>query len=136
MKIVLDANVVVAAFASRGLCESIFELCLSEHGVILCEDLLREIARSLRIKIKLPSNVADVIEEFLREHSIMLDPTTLPKDVCRDRDDVKVLGLAIASAADYIVTGDEDLLVPGHYGKTATLSPRAFSDTIRGKGRG
>jgi len=31
MKIVLDANVIVAAFAARGLCEAVFELCLSCH---------------------------------------------------------------------------------------------------------
>jgi hypothetical protein len=31
MKIVLDANVAVAAFAARGLCESLFEFCLSSH---------------------------------------------------------------------------------------------------------
>ena len=36
MKVVLDANVIVAAFASRGLCEAILELCLSEHEIILC----------------------------------------------------------------------------------------------------
>jgi len=50
MKIVLDANVIVAAFASRGLCESIFEVCLSEHELILCEDLLDEIERNLQFR--------------------------------------------------------------------------------------
>ena len=43
MKIVLDANVVVAAFASRGLCESIVELCLHSHEIVLCEELIGEI---------------------------------------------------------------------------------------------
>ena len=130
MKIVLDANVIVAAFASRGLCESIFELCLSEHDLILCEDLLSEIVRNLRIKIKLPSKMIDAIKEFLLEHSIMLDPTPLPKDACRDADDIKVLGLAITSSADYIVTGDKDLLILEHCQNIPILSPRAFSDII------
>ena len=48
MKIVLDANVVVAAFASRGLCESILELCLHSHEIVLSQELLDEILRNLR----------------------------------------------------------------------------------------
>lgn len=34
MKLVLDSNVIVAAFATRGLCGSLFEYCLESHEVI------------------------------------------------------------------------------------------------------
>ena len=37
MRIVLDANVVIAAFAARGLCEFVLELCLSEAETGLSE---------------------------------------------------------------------------------------------------
>ncbi len=133
MKIVLDANVIVAAFASRGLCESIFELCLSEHEIILCDDLLHEMMRNLLAKIKLPPKTVGAINEFLQEHSLMFDSTPLPKNACRDEDDVKVLGLAIASCADYIVTGDKDLLILENYREIPILSPRAFSDIVHSK---
>jgi len=65
MKIVLDANVIISAFAARGLCESIFELCLSEHEIVLSEDLLDEILRNLRLKINLPVSTLDDIGKFL-----------------------------------------------------------------------
>jgi predicted nucleic acid-binding protein len=39
MRIVLDSNVIVAAFAARGLCESVMEVCLSEHEIFFSEDL-------------------------------------------------------------------------------------------------
>ena len=42
MNIVLDANVIIAAFAARGLCEPIMEVCLSEHDIALSDDLLDE----------------------------------------------------------------------------------------------
>ena len=133
MKIVLDANVIVAAFASRGLCESIFELCLSEHELILCEDLLNEIARNLQRKIKLPVTMVHIIKEFLQEHATMFNPVSLPQDACRDADDIKILGLAIASSADYIITGDKDLLTLEKYKEIPILSPRSFSDIIHRK---
>ncbi|MBW1786006.1 MAG: hypothetical protein JRK53_05215 [Deltaproteobacteria bacterium] len=46
MKIVLDATVVIAAFAARGLCESVFELCLHAHQILLSEGLLEEIRQN------------------------------------------------------------------------------------------
>jgi putative PIN family toxin of toxin-antitoxin system len=131
MRIVLDANVIVAAFASRGLCESVFEYCLSDHEIILCAGLLDEILRNLRQRIGLPAGVVANIQTLLRESAAMLDPAPLPPDACRDPDDVKVLGLAVASGAEFIVTGDRDLLVLRRCGGIPILSPRAFSDMIR-----
>jgi putative PIN family toxin of toxin-antitoxin system len=135
MKIVLDANVVVAAFASRGLCESIFEFCLSGHEMILGVDLLDEIARNLRLKIGLPAVVVDGIKELLRENGTVFDPAPLPQNACRDPDDVKILGLAIASGADFVVTGDEDLLVLEKCQGIPILSPRSFSRVIHSEPR-
>jgi len=130
MKIVLDANVIIAAFAARGLCESIMEVCLSQHKIVLCDDLLDEILRNLRLKIKLPTNIVDNIGDFLTEHSNISIPEPLASDVCRDPDDIKILGLAIASNADYIVTGDKDLLVLKSFQGIPILNPRSFSDIL------
>ncbi|MDY6988589.1 MAG: putative toxin-antitoxin system toxin component, PIN family [Thermodesulfobacteriota bacterium] len=130
MKIVLDANVVIAAFAARGLCESIFEVCLSDHEIVLSDDLLDEILRNLRRKINLPTDVVDNIGDLLREHSNFSIPVPLPADLCRDPDDTKILGLAIASNADCIVTGDKDLLVLKTFQGIPILNPRSFSDIL------
>jgi uncharacterized protein len=130
MRIVLDANVIVAAFAARGLCESVMEVCLSEHEIVLSEELLDEVLGSLQQKIKLPSGVVDSIGELLREHAEMLNPIPIAPGVCRDPDDIKVLGLAVASKADYIVTGDKDLLVLKKFEDIPILSPRSFSDML------
>lgn len=135
MKIVLDANVIVAAFAARGLCESIMEVCLSEHEVVLCEELLDEILRNLRLKIKLPTDIVDGIGELLREHASMFNPVPFASDVCRDPDDIKILGLAVASDADYVVTGDKGLLVLKKFQGISILNPRSFSNILHGKGK-
>ena len=76
MKIVLDTNVVIAGFASRGLCESILELCLDSHRIVLSEELLDEIERNLSNKIKLPAGVIDEIIKLLVEHGDILEPAS------------------------------------------------------------
>jgi len=130
MRIVLDANVIVAAFAARGLCESVMEVCLSEHEIVLSEELLEEILKNLLQKIKLPSGVVDAIGELLREHSNMVNPISIAPGVCRDPGDLKVLSLAVASKADYIVTGDKDLLVLKKFEGIPILNPRSFSSIL------
>jgi putative PIN family toxin of toxin-antitoxin system len=130
MKVVLDANVIIAAFAARGLCESVMEVCLSEHEIVLSDDLLEEILRNLRQKIKLPINIIDPIAELLREHATISIPVSLASDVCRDPDDIKILGLAVASNANYLVTGDKDLLVLNSFQGIPILNPRSFWDIL------
>ncbi len=130
MKIVLDANVIIAAFAARGLCESVMEVCLSEHEILLCDELLKEILRNLRRKIKLSTKIVDDIGDLLLEQARMVDPSPLAPDVCRDPDDVKILGLAVAEKANYIVTGAKDLLVLKEFQAIPILDPRAFSNLL------
>ena len=131
MKIVLDANVVIAAFAARGLCESIFELCLLEHRILLSQGLIDEILRNLRQKIKLPPKIIDDIQGLLLEHATVTEPVALQSDICRDPDDVKILGLAIAGQADCIVTGDQDLLVLTEFRGIPIVTPRSFSNYLK-----
>jgi len=132
MKVVLDANVLIAAFATHGLCEAIFEVCLDRYELVLSEHLLRETEKNLRKKLKLPASVAKDIAALLRDSAAIRTPTDVPADACRDSDDLAVLGLAAAAKADFIVTGDQDLLVLGRFGETRIVSPRAFSEIIHG----
>ena len=49
-------------------------------------------------------------------------------DFCRDPKDNKFLDVAIASYSDYLITGDEDLLVLENIGNTSIITPRTFID--------
>ncbi len=131
MKIVLDANVVVAAFAARGLCESLFEFCLGSHEILLSEPLLAEIRRNLVKKVKLERRTAAAIEGLLRENGSLLEPAAVADDACRDADDLHILGLARTGKADYLVTGDDDLLVLRRFGQCRIVTPRQFWSRMR-----
>ena len=78
MRIFLDTNVLVSAFASRGLCADLFELILLEHELVVGTQVIAELRRALRKKIKLPVARCDEIDEFLREHGGVLVESASP----------------------------------------------------------
>lgn len=52
--------------------------------------------------------------------------------VCRDPDDDAVLALAIAAKADFIVSGDNDLLALGAFNGIPVLTPAQALQRIPG----
>lgn len=131
MRIVLDSNVIIAAFAARGLCSALFEYCLESHNLVLCEELLGEVIEKLKNKIRLPNSVVQKIDMYLRTHASIVSPEIVDPDVCRDKNDLMVLGSALAGQADYIITGDKDLLTIGIFQGIKILKPRSFWNEMR-----
>jgi putative PIN family toxin of toxin-antitoxin system len=131
VKVVLDTNVLLAAFAARGLCEAVFEACLASHEIILSEHILGELQRHLRGKFEVPGRQVDAILAYLRENATVVTPAKVPAGACRDRTDLAVLGTALAAEADCLVTGDRDLLDLKAFRGIPLLSPRAFHDRLR-----
>ena len=126
MKTILDTNVIIAAFASRGLCQAVFELCLDRCEIVLSEEILREVLMNLNGKIKLPLPQCESIVSYLRENCFISDIDYLEASSCRDKDDVHILGLAQRSLAEYIITGDKDLLDLVEYKSAKIVTPREF----------
>ena len=126
MRVIIDANVAIAAAASRGLCEAVMELCLEQHHIIFGEEILQDIHEKLVKKIKVPASIAADYIKVLRNHSELYQPEPVDAGVCRDPDDNAVLGLVAPSSAEIIISGDQDLLVIGTYKGVKILSPRQF----------
>jgi len=126
MKVVLDANVVIAAFAARGLCEALLELCLEKHEITASAPLLQEVSDKLPAKIKLPPETVEEIVSFLERHTSNVQPAYVPADARRDPDDLMVLGTAKAAGASYLITGDRDLLTLDSFGDIRIVTPRQF----------
>jgi putative PIN family toxin of toxin-antitoxin system len=130
MRIVLESSVIVAAFAARGLCEAILELCLGSHQILVSEDLLDEVRTNLRKKLKLPAATTDDIIALLRENGILVEPAAVPRNSCSDPNDLHVLGLAAGGQASFLVTGDKDLLAVAEFRGCAIVTPRQFAAII------
>ena len=131
MRVVLDANVLLAGFGTRGLCEALVSVCLESHHLIVSQHVLSETRRYLTTKFKVPTARADEIIAFLREHAEVVKPTVVVCPACRDPDDLPVLGTAVAGRASLLVTGDKDLLVVKEYAGISIVTPRECYDRMR-----
>ncbi len=67
-------------------------------------------------------------EEFLRSLMLGVEPVeiTVPVRACRDPKDDNILELAVNGEADYIVTGDDDLLVMNPFRGIEIIRPVEF----------
>lgn len=134
MKAVLDANVLLAGVFTHGVCERILDICWENAPaiVVVCsEHILSEFADNAETKFGVPAEeIADAVDK-LRHRVELVEPSEVPMDACRDRDDLPVLGTAKAGNVDYLVTGDRDLLTLKSFHGIPIASPRDFYDLIR-----
>lgn len=131
MRVFLDTNVLVSAFASRGLCAEVFELVLLDHDLVLGRNVLREFDKALREKIKLPVVWSSEIVDFVSSEATQVVEKAEPANANVDAADALVLGEALASHADIFITGDAALLRIAAVGTLKIVSPRRFWDVLR-----
>lgn len=126
MRIVLDTNVLVAAFVSRGVCHELVEHCEREHDLITSVELLDEFEGVLVRKLDVPKQQARQARDLVEHAAVLVVPAALDEPVSRDADDDRVLATALAGRCDCIVTGDEDLLVLEVFERVRIIRPTDF----------
>src|SRR4030042_3034604 len=131
MRVILDTNVILAAFAGRGLAHAGFELCLDKHEIIISEHILSELQNNLQKKLKMPKDKVQRIIEYLREFCTLSPDKKLDKRICRDPEDIKILGLSELAEPDYIITGDSDLLSLKEFNSIPIITPREFWEILK-----
>lgn len=107
-------------------------IVLAEHELVTGEVKLRELHRVLVEKFLAPESVAASVAAQLHDHVIVPVPKVLPPIPVRDPDDAWELASALASGADVLVSGDQDLLELAGAGLIAILSPRQAWEQLRG----
>ena len=131
MRVVLDSNVIVAAFAARGICSALFEYCIENDEVVLCDEIVAEVERVLIKKVGVPKGIVRDIVSYLRDHTEVFEPRTVESTACRDESDLPVLGVALSGSCGHIVTGDTDLLSIGEWAGVEIVSPRDYWQKMR-----
>ena len=143
VKVVIDTNLFVSgSILKRGNPYELLEAWRRKGFMLLISDALQtEIAEVLvRSEIKEKYHLTDKeVKDTLRllqTDALLTSPTpTLPLSLIDPKDE-KVLALAIGGKADYLVTGDGDLLsVHGNPGLSGLqiVRPTAFLALLKGK---
>jgi putative PIN family toxin of toxin-antitoxin system len=127
----LDTNVLVAAFATRGLCADVIRLTLAAHEMVVSEQVMTELERTLREKIGLPERELRSVLSLVREEATLVREAEATVSV-RDPSDTPILAAALASGADVLVTGDRDLLELEQPVRIRIVSPRGFWQLVKG----
>ena len=126
MRLLLDTNVLVAAFVARGVCSELLEHCVRHHVVISSRPLLDELGDALTRKFHQRAVDARGAIRLLGETFTLVTPDALESPVCRDPDDDVVLATAMAGRWAAIVSGDQDLLILDPFRAIRILAPAAF----------
>lgn len=126
MRIVLDTNVLIAAFVARGVCHELIEYCEREHTLVSSAFILDEFEEKLRGKFRIPPDAAHAARALNTKYMDVVTPVPLSQPVCRDPDDDWVLATAQSGACQCIITGDKDLLALEESAGIVILSPADF----------
>lgn len=116
LRAVIDTNVLLSGLLWRGTPHDVLEQARSGSlHLISSPALLSELADVLtRPKFAAPLARAHItVPTLLAQLHIFLEvvhPAPLPHPVCRDPDDDEVLALALATQANVVISGDDDLL--------------------------
>jgi putative PIN family toxin of toxin-antitoxin system len=114
-RVVMDTNVVLSAliFAHGRLAPLRQVWQQSRCHALASQSTITELIRVLKYpKFKLTNEAQqELLADYLPFCTVVKIPAKPPKTPpCRDPHDVQFLELAIAGKADYLVTGDSDLL--------------------------
>jgi putative PIN family toxin of toxin-antitoxin system len=131
VRVFLDTNVLVSAFASRGICADVLELVLLEHDLIIGRNVLRELRKALRYKVKLPAARSSEIVDFVAGEAAVVIEGAQPVGAKADADDALVLGEARSGQSEMFVTGEAALLKLGTVEGFKIVSPRQFWQALR-----
>ena len=131
MRVLLNTNVLVAAFATRGICQDVFRTVLAEHRLLVGDSVLEELERVLTDKLRTPTGRDRGIVAFIREHGEVVAPVTPAAWPAGDLDDRWIVAAALEGEADVLVTGDSDILLAGVAEGFQVLTPRGFWESLR-----
>jgi putative PIN family toxin of toxin-antitoxin system len=138
IKVVLDANVLgpglVLASGSRAdivraWLEEAYELITSEH-------VIGEVVTTWNQTYWRQRTLADALLvglRLLREESTLVIPVDGVENVAAHRQDDIVIATAIAGNAEYLVTGDKELLRLKSHKTVSIISPQEFLEILEAK---
>ena len=129
MRLVFDTNVIISAMLFEGSKPSKAFNSGIKHGVILFSSSTFAELEEILSRNKFNQYIShEERKQFLTSFILNLTPVEINETIseCRDPKDNKFLELAVCGKADFIISGDEDLLVLNPFRNIQIITPDTF----------
>ncbi len=130
MRVVIDTNVYLSHFRFGGLPTRVCLFCLEETDVYISDFIITEVERILINKFGLAAPYLELVRQTFLESTERVVPTTPLPELCRDPDDNNILQLVQFTMADYLITGDKDLLILKEFENCQIVTPKTFAESV------
>jgi uncharacterized protein len=129
--VVLDTNIYISAFFWRGIPFKIFHKALTgDFTYCISQEILDEIKAILKREFDLNFKDIEAYSQVILATSYFITPIERINLIKDDPTDNKFIECAVASKADFIVSGDNHLLRLKEYKGIKILSAREFIEGI------
>ncbi len=130
MRLVLDSNIYLSNFVFGGLTARVCTLCFEEHEVFISPYIKAELSDKLTNKFGYPPEKTAFVFQTIALVTQEVVPDNPMPTACRDVKDNAILQLCAYIDADYLITGDKDLLILNDFGTAKIVKPSAFAEVI------
>jgi len=135
LKVIVDTNILVSILKGSTSLTQIYTAFRNDKFILIVnQQLLKELAFVLS-RPRLKINSLDVRELFrvIRLRAVYVKKSSnVSIDTCRDPKDNFILELSVYADADFIVTGDKDLLDLHKCRSCAIVTAREFIELLAG----
>ncbi len=132
MRVIIDTNLWISFLIGKSLNGMEIAIISSHIMVLFSEESFAELIDVLqrpKFKKYFSAKAIEDLISLLYQHVEWVD-IDCHIDECRDEKDNFLLALAVSGNADYLITGDEDLLILNPFRGTHILTFRDFQETV------
>jgi uncharacterized protein len=139
MVIVIDTNVLLSAlFFKSGISSAILGHALITDDLVSSNWLIEEFSTKLNSpdfrkknrNYHFDETTIQQLVSFAQQAFRLVTPTNPLPTLCRDPDDNHVLQLTEFVKADYLITGDKDLLILKEFEACRIVTPKTFAELV------
>jgi uncharacterized protein len=127
-RIIIDTNLWISFLITKDYTK-LDKIIFSGQGILVFSkellDEFLEVANRPKFRKYFSQSHIEEILETIEEYADFIDVKT-SIDICRDSKDNFLLSLSIDGNADYLITGDDDLLDLANFGETKIISISNF----------
>lgn len=115
LRVVVDANIWISALLNSRKALAVVSLLEHDQFELICADTLIDelvvVLNRPKFSTKIKSGRRETLLELVREKARFVELPAVIDEICRDPKDDAYIICAVVAQAEYLVSGDKDLLV-------------------------